>query len=115
MGHFEISLVAHEILPSAGRTATVRMTPFEMEALAIQLTAPGSQFLDLETASFQRFRNLRACDAGICGSNRRSFFAADASRSVFQNPTARPARYAAPSAVVSVTAGRTTGAPRMSD
>ena len=35
-------------------------------------------------------------------------------RVLFQKPTARPARNAAPSAVVSMTFGRTTGTPRMS-
>src|SRR3984885_5915605 len=74
-----------------------------------------AQFWDRETASFQLFRSKRACDAGICGSKLRSLAATDVPRSIFQKSTARPAKYAAPSAVVSVIAGRMTGTPRMSD
>src|ERR1700728_2810185 len=76
--------------------------------------AANSQCLDRETASFHLFRNSRACDSGIRGSKRRSFIAAEESRAVFQKPTAKPARYAAPSAAASVTAEREIRAPRMS-
>jgi hypothetical protein len=51
-----------------------------------------SQALERETASFQRSRSDWACDDGICGSKRRLFVAATASRPERQKPTARPAR-----------------------
>src|SRR6266571_6867058 len=61
--------------------------------------------------AYSASRWLRA----IRGSNTRSLLraAARAARS-FQSPTPRPARNAAPVAVVSTTAGRFTGTPRMS-
>lgn len=72
-----------------------------------------SHAFDRDTASFHRSRRTRAFSGAIRGSKRRSL-AELSPCPAGQKSTARPARYAAPIAVVSVTAGRTTGTPRMS-
>ncbi len=75
--------------------------------------ASSAQSRERATARFQPARRAPAASRDSCGSNTRSRDQSAAiSPSSSQNPTARPARYAAPSAVVSVTRGRTTGTPR---
>ena len=57
----------------------------------------------------------RAAPRSTCGCQRLASFQFSRSSSVFfQKPTASPAAYAAPSAVVSATTGRLTGTPSMS-
>src|SRR6185369_2482220 len=73
------------------------------------------QLFARSTARAQPSRSASTRFQGIAGSNRRSTRHCPAmSSGLFQTPTASPARYAAPSAVVSVMAGRTTGTPATS-
>ena len=67
------------------------------------------------TASAQRARSASRREAGMAGSKRApSPMRSASSASSDQTPTARPARSAAPSAVVSATAARSTGRPSRS-
>src|SRR5947209_2930913 len=68
------------------------------------------------TASFHSPKRRSRVPAGILGSKRRSARQKlSTSATLFQNPVASPARYAAPNAVVSTSTGRTRGLPRISD
>src|SRR5688572_7244886 len=78
-----------------------------------QLTSTQSNVL--VTAFFQRSYPDVRCSSLHCGCQRFDSFQLVRSSSVFfQNPTASPAAYAAPSAVVSATTGRLTGTPSTS-
>src|SRR4029078_2271693 len=67
------------------------------------------------TAFFQPLYSLSRRVASILGSHSLSLAQLlRRSSTFFQKPTARPAAYAAPNAVVSATCGRMTGTPRMS-
>src|SRR5215213_2003433 len=67
------------------------------------------------TAFFQPLYSLSRSAASIWGSHSLSLAQLLRRSSTFsQKPTARPAAYAAPKAVVSATCGRITGTPRMS-
>ena len=89
-----------------------RMRSHLCRGTALNKDQPSHAF-DRDTASFHRSRKTRAFSGAICGSKRRSL-AELSPCPAGQKSTARPARYAAPIAVVSVTAGRTTGTPSMS-
>src|ERR1022692_4228074 len=67
------------------------------------------------TASCQPENRRSRVASSMAGSNRRSVRQKfSTSATLFQKPVARPARYAAPKAVVSMSAGRTMGQPRTS-
>src|SRR4030095_2414921 len=73
------------------------------------------QPLDRSSAADHCSRSAAAALRAIAGSNRRSICHCPVMAATDgQNPTPSPARYAAPSAVVSVTDGRTTGTPSRS-
>src|SRR5215471_6481922 len=90
-------------------------SPDELREVAAADHSCSSQSRARLKASFQRLRRRAAWSALICGSKVRSTCQErESSERSFQKPVARPARYAAPSAVVSITFGRTTGTCRMS-
>src|SRR5437870_12875228 len=67
------------------------------------------------TADFHSPNSRSRIPGSIRGSKRRSARQKlSISSTLFQKPQARPARYAAPSAVVSMSTGRTIGRPRIS-
>ena len=85
-----------------------RAARFLVASLENQSTSTQSNVL--VTAFFQRSYPVVRCSSLHCGCQRFDSFQLERSSSVFfQNPTASPAAYAAPSAVVSATTGRLTG------
>src|SRR4029453_5142513 len=106
-------------------TATVLSLPVSLpyllpcllpSCLPLPLVQPTSTQSRVRCTAFcQPAYPLVRCSSVHCGSHRLSSFQFWTSSSLFfQKPTARPAAYAAPSAVVSATTGLLTGTPRMS-